>query len=679
MKHPSLSIRRLCVAALSTIAAVALALVVPSAMAQDVPEDGFAYAKYDSSTTTLTFLRDGIRHPDRSRDNLDSNITWYVVDESDPYAGMPSWQWNEDVTKIVFENDIHPRSTYHWFANMRHVTSFEGAEHLDMSGVVDMRNMFFDVSNLTSLDVSTWDTGNVENMTNAFYGATKLTSLDVSNWDTHNVTSMASMFMSTFALTSLDVSAWDTSNVEDMSGMFQSTRSLTELKGIENWDTHSAENMSGMFYGANAITSLDGIGQWDTGNVLYMSNMFAETTSLQKLDIGSWDTSSVQDMSSMFWKATSLASLEGIGAWDTRKVEDMSDMFGAAESITNLAGIEAWDTGNVQNMNGIFYGMTSLTNLDGIGAWNTSKVIDLGCAFCGSTKLTELDLGDWDTSKVINMGGAFAGTESLHTLNLRNWSVKNIISPDEDPGDDEDNCNVVCADRSTYIEFGPALRKLTLGPQWVFTEADSIPTPSSDAPYTGKWARDSATSTTQLTADELHAAYPDEGYADGQVHTWVWGETLTYALTYDANGADVRNMPANEQSDPADPSVTPSMELQVSDTSPTRKNYEFKGWNTSADGSGMDYKAGASINLEASNPSVTLYAQWAEVTTGQPVPPTGNKTEQPAPPATDTAKPKPNKKARLARTGANTAALLTAAIVLLGSAGLVLMRKRDEE
>ncbi|MSS12146.1 LPXTG cell wall anchor domain-containing protein [Bifidobacterium tsurumiense] len=45
----------------------------------------------------------------------------------------------------------------------------------------------------------------------------------------------------------------------------------------------------------------------------------------------------------------------------------------------------------------------------------------------------------------------------------------------------------------------------------------------------------------------------------------------------------------------------------------------------------------------------------------------------------DTAKPKPNKKAGLARTGANTAALLAAATVLLGSAGLVLMRKHDKE
>lgn len=113
----------------------------------------------------------------------------------------------------------------------------------------------------------------------------------------------------------------------------------------------------------------------------------------------------------------------------------------------------------------MFWKATSLASLEGIGAWNTSKVVDLGCAFCDSTKLTELDLGDWDTSKVINMGYAFAGTESLRTLNLRNWSVKNIISSDEDPGDDEDDCNVVCADRPTYIEFGPTLRESTLGSQ----------------------------------------------------------------------------------------------------------------------------------------------------------------------------------------------------------------------
>ena len=54
-------------------------------------------------------------------------------------------------------------------------------------------------------------TSKVTSMAYMFNGCTNLTSLDLSNFDTQNVTNMQSMFQNCNKLTSLDVSNFDTS------------------------------------------------------------------------------------------------------------------------------------------------------------------------------------------------------------------------------------------------------------------------------------------------------------------------------------------------------------------------------------------------------------------------------------------------------------------------------------
>ena len=54
--------------------------------------------------------------------------------------------------------------------------------------------MFGDCGNLTSIDVSNFDTQSVTNMDFMFFQCYSLTSLDLSNFDTQNVTNMYGMF-----------------------------------------------------------------------------------------------------------------------------------------------------------------------------------------------------------------------------------------------------------------------------------------------------------------------------------------------------------------------------------------------------------------------------------------------------------------------------------------------------
>ena len=119
------------------------------------------------------------------------------------------------------------------------------------SGVTDMSNMFGYCSNLTTLDVSNFDT---------------------SNFDTSKVTSMDSMFNDCYRLTTLNLSNLDTSNVENMGSMFQDCTKLTTLN-LSNFDTSKVTSMASMFNGCYRLTSLN-LSNFDTSNVEIISNMF---------------------------------------------------------------------------------------------------------------------------------------------------------------------------------------------------------------------------------------------------------------------------------------------------------------------------------------------------------------------------------------------------------------------
>lgn len=77
----------------------------------------------------------------------------------------------------------------------------------------------------------------------------------------------------------------------------------------------------------------------------------------------------------------------------------------------------------------------------------------------------------------------------------------------------------------------------------------------------------------------------------------VW-KANTYTVTYNANGGTGA---------PGSQTKTYGVKLTLSSTKPTRANYTFKGWGTSASATTVTYAAGASYTANA---TITLYAIW---------------------------------------------------------------------
>ena len=77
----------------------------------------------------------------------------------------------------------------------------------------------------------------------------------------------------------------------------------------------------------------------------------------------------------------------------------------------------------------------------------------------------------------------------------------------------------------------------------------------------------------------------------------VW-KANTYTVSYNANGGSGA---------PSSQTKTYGVTLTLSTTKPTRTNYNFKGWGTSAGSTSVAYASGASYTA---NTSITLYAVW---------------------------------------------------------------------
>lgn len=301
--------------------------------------------------------------------------------------------------------------------------SISGQATVTCKDVTDMSWMFKECSNITSLDLSDFDTSKVTDMKFMLDNCSKLTSLDVTNFNTSKVTSMREMFFSCSKLTSLDVSKFNTSNVTDMYSMFDDCSSLTSLD-VTNFDTSKTTDMFFMFKGCSKLTSLD-VSKFNTAKVTDMRGMFCDCNKLASLDVSNFDTSKVTNMLLMFANCNNLTSLN-LSNFDTSKVEDMSSMLGSCNNLTSL-DVTNFDTSNVANMDSMFTYCNNLTSLN-LSSFDTSKVTNMNNMFANCNNLTSLDLSNFDTSNVTTMWDMFSSCDNLTSIDLSSFNTSNVTN-----------------------------------------------------------------------------------------------------------------------------------------------------------------------------------------------------------------------------------------------------------
>ena len=334
-----------------------------------------------------------------------------------------------------------------------------------------MQKMFYNCKNLSSLDLSNFNTEKVTDMNKMFYNCNKLSSLDLSNFNTEKVTNMSGMFLGCSALTTIYASDnFKTDKVTVGSNMFGG---CTNLKGYDSSKTdHTYANCSttGYFTPGCAYAEFDNatktltfrykrvkpegaydlnVGDNDPGWYAQRENIekvvfdasfanarptscyrwFYKCTSLTEIEgIENLNTQNVENMRYMFASCIKLKSLD-VSKFNTANVTHMANMFEDCEELSSL-DLSNFDTQNVKYMDKMFRNCNSLTSLD-LSNFDTQNLNFMSQMFHNCNSLTSLDVSNFNTQKVIEMSLMFYNCNSLTSLDVSNFDTQTVINMSE--------------------------------------------------------------------------------------------------------------------------------------------------------------------------------------------------------------------------------------------------------
>lgn len=256
-------------------------------------------AVYTTKDTDLTKVADAIREKGGTADKLSYPDGMVEAIEAIPSGGGTD-TLAEYISNSTYEYEVPATVTKlanQAFKNLNRLTkiSFKGDDTIApndgsfFSGCSALKEA--DLSNLNALNCTTvtyWFAecsalqnlklptriGKITNFASFFSNCKNLTSIDLSTFDTSKATNMSNMFSGCSSLTSINLSGFDTSNVSGMSYMFQNCYNLAEfdLSFFKLKTVGDVIMMNGLFSGCTALKSLD-FSKLDMSKVNYTSSL----------------------------------------------------------------------------------------------------------------------------------------------------------------------------------------------------------------------------------------------------------------------------------------------------------------------------------------------------------------------------------------------------------------------
>lgn len=280
-----------------------------------------------------------------------------------------------------------------------------------------MNLMFYNCTNLESIDLSSFETENLQQMPHMFYSCTKLETLDLSSFATPNMTSMLSAFQNCKNLKTIYVTSAFTTD--------KGTEGRTAFAGCVNLPNYNPDKtgveMAHTGEGGYLTAATASWVRWDapTGTLSFHRGA-TKPAGDNILDLGygddpNWDTHAAK-IKKVVFKA---------GFRDETHTT-CANWFNGCTNLTSIEGIENLNTSNVKNMSGMFALCSNLETLD-LSHFNTERVTRMAQMFYGCTKLHDLNISSFNTENVTSMNQMFGGCSSLDSLDLSHFNAKGVL------------------------------------------------------------------------------------------------------------------------------------------------------------------------------------------------------------------------------------------------------------
>jgi len=222
-----------------------------------IKESIYNFNKENKIILTLNINKDDIgkkiyflQNYDKMKISLAEDIFWRIPKTK--LKDIEHHKLNLNNFGILINDKIYKSKEYF-------IPESDGIYHIKIyikNNIKDCLGLFYDCSNISNIDFSSFDTKNVTNMSWMFSHSWKITNIDLSFFNTENVIDMSHMFDHCERLININLSSFDTENVIDMSWMFSYCLKLSNID-LSSFNSKNLTDINHMFYYCENVTNID--------------------------------------------------------------------------------------------------------------------------------------------------------------------------------------------------------------------------------------------------------------------------------------------------------------------------------------------------------------------------------------------------------------------------------------
>ena len=310
----------------------------------------------------------------------------YISYNDNEYVELLNYTFSDYITELIIDKEkISPSSNYMFpksgehtiymtinteklssldkmFYQMRKLKSIYFSKKFNTKNITSMERMFVSCSQLTSVNISNFNTGIVKSFNYLFYYASNLETVILPKSKASKLETVSFMFDGCFLLRSIDFSNFIVNSpyLTSLHGTFSGCHLLENIN-MSNFNTEGVTDMGELFEDCYSLTSID-LTKFKTTKLQYMNKMFYRCKKMEKIDLSHFNTENVVKMEYLFYGCSMLGSVE-LSSFNTKNLQTMDSMFNGCYSLSSI-DLSGFNTEKVTNMMEIFAFCSNLLYLD---------------------------------------------------------------------------------------------------------------------------------------------------------------------------------------------------------------------------------------------------------------------------------------------------------------------------